>query len=279
MLAFIAAISQAGGIIIDKIILTRRQMELRVYIPVLFLFLFLLTGILMPILGKISMDLFKPFYLLIFFLMIVAALVWNVFYYKGAQEEKIHEFELIIMFQPLLTILLAAIFIEKNTNIHILIASIIASIALIFSHIRKNHFAISAAGKGLFLAVIFMSIEIIFQKILLDVFSPVALYFVRTGIIFVFFMLFYRPHIRQVSNTNALLILATSSLGVVQMVTKFYGFEDFGVIYTSLILVLSPILVYIISTLALHERLKVRTIIAGLLILGCVIYATIFKIS
>lgn len=275
MFPFIAAFSQAAGIIVDKIILTRRRMELHVYIPVLFLFLFLLTGLLMPFLGKISLEIFKPYYLIIFLAMIVCALIWNVFYYKGAQEEKVHEFELIIMFQPLLTILLAAILIEKNTNIHMLIAAIIASVALILSHIRKNHFEISAAGWGLVLAVVFMSIEIILQKILLEVLSPVALYFIRTGIIFVFFFAYYRPRIRQVANNNALLILATSSLGVVQMVTKFYGFEQFGVIYTSLILILSPILVYIISTIVLHERLKTRTIISALVILGCVVYATL----
>lgn len=275
MFPFVAALSQAAGIIVDKIILTRRRVEIHVFIPVLFLFLFLLTAILMPHLGKISKDIFKPYYLIIFFLMIATALIWNVFYYKGAQEEKVHEFELIIMFQPLLTILLAALLIEKNTNIHIFIAAIVASLALIISHIRRNHFEISAAGRGLILAVIFMSIEIILQKILLDVFSPVALYFVRTGIIFVFFLFYYHPSFMKVSSGNLLFILLTSSLGVVQMITKFYGFESFGVIYTSLILILSPILVYIISTIILHERLKVRTVVSALVILGCIVYATL----
>lgn len=250
-------------------------MELHVYIPVLFMFLFLLTGILMPPLGRISSDIFHPYYLIIFFLMIATAIVWNIFYYKGAQEEKVHEFELIIMFQPLLTILLAAMFIEKNTNIHMLIAALLASVALVFSHIRKKHFELSAAGWGLIIAVVFMSIEVILQKIMLNVLSPVSLYFIRTGIVFIFFVLFYRPHIRQVASTNALLIVATSALGVIQMVTKFYGFESFGVIYTSMILILSPILVYIVSTIALHERLKTRTIISALIILGCIVYATL----
>ncbi len=231
----------------------------------------------MPFLGHIDLAIFRPYYLVIFLLMIGTAIVWNIFYYKGAQEEKVHEFELIIMFQPLLTILLAAMFVEKNTNIHMLIAALLASLALIISHIRKKHFEISAAGWGLIIAVVFMSIEIILQKILLEVLSPAALYFVRTGIIFIFFMFFYGPQIRQVASTNALLILSTSALGVVQMITKFYGFKSYGVIYTSLILILSPILVYIISTILLHERLKARTIISGAVILGCIIYATFFN--
>lgn len=275
MFAFIAAVAQAGGIIVDKIILTRRRMEIHVFIPVLFLFLFLLTGILMPHLGKISLEIFKPYYLVIFLLMIAAAIIWNVFYYQGVQKEKVHEFELIIMFQPLLTILLAAVLIEKNTNIHLLIAAIIASLSLIFSHLRKNHFELSSGSRGLILAVIFMSIEIILQKIILEVFSPVALYFVRTGIIFLIFLFLYQPRLRQVSNAHLFLLLATSALGVTQMITKFYGFQSYGVIYTSLILILSPVLVYITSTILLHERLKLRTVLSALAIIGCIVYATV----
>lgn len=275
MFAFIAAVAQAGGIIVDKIILTRRRMEIHVFIPVLFLFLFLLTGILMPHLGKISLEIFKPYYLVIFLLMIAAAIIWNVFYYQGVQKEKVHEFELIIMFQPLLTILLAAVLIEKNTNIHLLIAAIIASLSLIFSHLRKNHFELSSGSRGLILAVIFMSAEIILQKIILEVFSPVALYFVRTGIIFLIFLFLYQPRLRQVSNAHLFLLLATSALGVTQMITKFYGFQSYGVIYTSLILILSPVLVYITSTILLHERLKLRTVLSALAIIGCIVYATV----
>lgn len=275
MFPFIAALSQAAGIIVDKIILTRRRMEIHVFIPVLFLFLFLVTAILMPFLGSINFDFFKPYYLLIFGGMITSALIWNVFYYKGVQVEKVQNFQLIILLQPLLTIILAAFLLEKTINLNVLIASIIASVALIFSQIEKKHLEINRSEWGIILAVIFISIEIILQKIMLEVFSPAALYFVRTGIIFLFFIFYYHPRFSQVSNINTGLILLTSFLGVTQMVTKFYGFQEFGVIYTSLVLILSPILVYIISIIGLHERLKARIIVSALVILLCIIYVTV----
>lgn len=275
MFAFVAAISQAAGIIVDKVILTRRRMEIHVFIPVLFLFLALLTAILIPFFGYVSSDFFQTKYILFFLAMLAVAITWNFFYYRGAQKEKVQEFELIIMLQPLMTILLAAIFIERNINIHIFIASMIASIALILAHLRKMHFEFSEYSWGLVIASFFISVEIIFQKILLEVFSPASLYFWRTAIIFLFFYIYYRPHIRQVSNTNVWLILLTSALGVAQMVTKFYGFDKFGVIYTSLVLIISPILVYIIATILLHEKLRARMIVSFLVILGCIIYATL----
>lgn len=229
----------------------------------------------MPFLGKVSHDFFQIRYLLYFILMLVVAIVWNVFYYRGAQKEKVHEFELIIMFQPLITILLAAIFIEKNVNIHIFIAAILASFALVAAHLKKMHLEFSEYSWGLVVACFFISVEIIFQKILLEVFSPVALYFYRTIIIFIFFYIFFRPHMKQVANTNLWLILTTSALGVAQMVTKFYGFESFGVIYTSLVLIISPVLVYLLSTIMLHERLRPRMVISFLVILSCIVYATL----
>ncbi|MGA2666588.1 MAG: EamA family transporter [Patescibacteria group bacterium] len=274
MFAFISAISSATNTIIDKVILTRRRMEIRVFIPVLFMFLMLLTGLFVPSLGKVSSLSLEPKYLLAFLGMLVAAAVWNIFYYLGAQKEKVQEFELIMMFQPLFTIFLAAILIERNINAHVFIASVLAAIALIIAHLKKKHFEFDQYSWGLILAVVFMSVEIILQKILLEAYSPVALYFLRTLVLFVFFYFFYRPRVEQISSTNTWLILSSSALGVVQMVTKFYGFEKYGVIYTSLILILAPILVYMLSKVTLHEKLKFRTVACAVVILGCIVYAT-----
>lgn len=275
MFPIISALASVGGVLIDKITLTRRQVSLRVFVPVLFLFLFFFTVLLFPFLGKISPSIFSLYYLVIFIFMITTAIIWNVYYYRGVQMEKVHEFELIVMFQPLLTIILATIFLKGEQNIPVVIASIIAALALIFSHLNKTHLEFSTGAKSLILATIFMSIELILIKIMLNVLSPVALYAIRTGILFVFFYFCYRPDVFKVCNTNAALILASALLGSLQMVAKFYGFEKFGVVYTSLILILAPLMVYILSTIFLHEKLKTRTVISAVVILGCIVYATV----
>lgn len=274
MFPLLSALAQAGGIIVDKIILTRRRVNLHVFIPALFLFLFITTAVMFPFLGNLRSDLFTPYYLTIFFLMILTAIIWNVFYYRGVQAEKVHDFELIIMSQPLFTILLASVFLKNEQNFYLVLAAIVASAALIIANIKKEHFVISTASVGLILAIILMSVELIFIDILLKVMSPVALYAIRTGIIFLFFIFYYRPHLKHVSDQNLWWIFLTSVLGTVQMVAKFYGFQKFGVIYTSLILILAPILTYAISTIFLHEKLKLKTTICALVILACIVYAT-----
>lgn len=275
MFAFIAALAQVGGVILDKITLTRKQVSVHVFVPILFLFLFLSTAILYPFFGHINPDFFTLKYLLLFLAMLVTAVIWNIFYYQGVQSEKVQEFEMILMFQPLLTILLAVLVLKGERNIHIEISAIVAAAALIIAHIKKQHLEFSRGSYKLILAVLFMSVELIIIKEMLNVLSPVTLYFFRTGIIFLFFYIFYHPKVNQVAPANYGLILLTGFLGTAQMVTKFYGFEAYGVVYTSLILILSPLLVYVVSTIYLHEKLKPRVIASALVILGCIVYATL----
>lgn len=277
MFAFIATIAQAGNTIIDKIALTRQRMELRIFIPILFILLFLLTAVLFPWLGWISPLILTAKYQMLFWAMIAVAIIWNIFYYRAVQAEKVHEFELIVMGQPLVTILLASVFLANERNWPVVIVSIIAAATLLMAYVRREHFEFSRELWGLVVAVILMSVELILIDLLLAVFSPVALYAVRTGIVAIVFLLWYRPHLKLVANHHYSLILASAALGVTQMVAKFYGFSQFGVIYTSLILILAPILVYLASAIILHEKIKVRTIIASIIILACVVFATVFR--
>lgn len=274
MFPLIAALSQVGGILIDKITLTRRQVEVRIYLPILFLFLVVFTGILFPWLGKINGE-FRPLYIGFFVLMILCAVGWNLLYYRGVKAEKVQDYELIIMFQPLLTIVLAALVYPSERNIHIIIAALIAAVALIFSHFKKRHLDISLGTWQLVGAVVLMSVELLIIKELLHVFSPVALYFFRTGIMFLIYLSYFRPKVNRIANTNYMLMATSAILGTSQMVSKFYGFEIYGIVYTSLILIISPVLVYIFSNIFLHEKFRARTIISFIVILGCIVYASI----
>lgn len=275
MFPILAALSQVGGTLIDKIVLSRRQVGMRLFVPLLFLFLFVFSAVLYPWLGHISSVIFTPYYIIIFILMIATAIVWNIFYYRGVQKEKMSDFELIIMFQPLLTIILAVVFLRDGQSPTLIIVSIIAAIALILAHFEKRHLEFSDGALSLILAVVLMSVELILIKILLNVFSPVALYATRTAVMFIFFYFYFRPQIFRVGNMNLSLIVSSAALGVLQMVAKFYGFQQFGVVYTSLVLIAAPLLIYFFSSVLLHEKIKPKVLAAAVVILGCILYATV----
>ncbi|HLC38966.1 MAG TPA: DMT family transporter [Patescibacteria group bacterium] len=271
----LAMLSNVIGIVVDKFALSRQKIQLDVFKVTLFLLLCLFTAIFLPFLGSINITkALTPTYLIIFGLMLVTAIVWNIFYYQGIQKEKLYEFQTIITFTPLVTILLASLLFIEERKWQVELAAIIASLALIFAHVRKSHFQISQYSAGLIICVILTSLELILIKVLLNVYSPVSLYFLRTLIIFIFFALWYRPNLNNLPKSGLALIAASAVMGAAQMILKFYGFEFFGVVYTVMVMTLGPILVYLSCFLIFKEELKKRTILAALVILACIVWAT-----
>ena len=271
-----ATLGNALGVVVDKITLSKHKVSLKVFYPLLFVFLCFFAGALLPFLGHIDLaKAFSNYYLVIFGAMIFSALIWNIFYYKGLQKEHLYEFELIITLTPLMTTFIASLLLIEERNWHIIAPAIIASLALLMAHIKKDHLAFSEYSVGILIAVLFMSLEMVLIKILLQVYSPVSLYFIRTLIIMVVFLFYFRPNVRGENFTHIGLIVLSSLAGVLQMVLKFYSFDVYGVIYTNLIMTLAPILVYLSCIFVLKEKISFRAIIAGCIILVCIVWATI----
>lgn len=274
--AFISAILTASELILDKVILTRRRVSLRVFLPILFIFLFALTLILVPALGRVDWGvalLTNTLFLL--FLMTIVAIAWNVLFYQSIQREKAHQHEMVMMLAPIITIILAAVFFPQELNIHIFILSVIAGFALLYAKGGLLNLRLDATSYNLILAVVLMATENIIIRELLYSYTPVALYALRTLILAVFFMLYYRPRYRQVLPAHWWLIFFSAVLGLGQMLGRFYAFGSIGVIHAMLITMLAPMAVFIASWEVLHERIRLRVVASSLVILGCVIWATV----
>ncbi|OGD61214.1 hypothetical protein A3A71_01290 [Candidatus Berkelbacteria bacterium RIFCSPLOWO2_01_FULL_50_28] len=278
--ALISAVASAFGLVVDKVGLSRRHIPLGIYVPVLFVLLFAFTVILLPFGGYVNWDVvFYPNILFYVLLMVVIAIAWNVLFYQSIQKDSVHEHELIVMTAPLLTILLAAMFFPEDFDLRVFILALVASVALVLGKIERKHFVLSKQTYNLFLGVILMSLESIIIRELLHYYSPIALYTVRTFFVAMFFWAYYRPHTQRVSTGSWWFIGLSAALGVTTMLTRFYAFESLGIIYTTLISVMAPVIVFIASWEILHERIKARIIISSAVILVCVALATMYAAS
>lgn len=274
--ALIASIGYAGGVIADKVVLSRKKVPLLRFIPLLFIFLALFTATLLFKWGKIEWSLLlSARYLWLTLAMIVVAVVWNIYYYRGLQQEEIHEFELIMLLSPMATIIFAEIFLPSERSWSTFIVGIIASLTLIATRFRHHHMKISQVAWQSMLAMILMSFESILIKELLGVLSPVSLYFMRTLIIAIVFILAYKPKLFSVSKSVLGLTALSAAFGVIQMVLKFYGFESLGVIETTMILVLGPFLVYFLSMFIFKEKVFKRDLLAFAVLVGCILFVTL----
>lgn len=274
--ALISAVSAAGGLIVDKIILSRRNVPLRIFIPIVFTFLFVFTLIFTPLYGYINWSTaLLPNNLFLALLMIVIAIAWNVLTYQSLQRESVHQHEVILMTGPIVTILLAALFFQEEFNLTIFILGLVASLAMLIARTEKHHFKFDKIAYNLFLAVILMSIETVIIRELLYSYSPISLYAVRTFVLAVFFCLYYHPKTSEVGKSPLWLLGLSGAVGATSMITRFYAFGSLGVIFTTLISTLAPIVVFIGSWEILHERIRPRVIVASLVILVCVAVATV----
>lgn len=274
--ALIASIGYAGGVVVDKLVLSVFRVSVKRFVSLLFIFLAAITVLFLPWFGSIEPSFWHVNTLLIFLLMIVVAVAWNIYYYRGIQKENLHEFELIMLLSPLVTIILAEIFLPEERNLKTFIIALAASGAFMASRLRGHHLKLTLGAKETVAAMLLLSFESILVKYLLTSISPVSLYFVRTLIIAFVFQYLYKPSYKELTKNSIYLVALSALFGVMQMVLKFYGFKNLGVVETTMILLLGPFLVYGFSYFYFNERryFKRDLACAGVVIL-CIIYSTL----
>lgn len=274
--ALSALITNVGNVLLDKYILSQLRMKVENYIPLAFVFIFLVTAVALPWTGSVNMTLAtNQQYLFYFILMVLLAIIWNIFYYQGLQREKIVEFEMILLLTPLATVLLTTLFFPEEFNPSVFVAAIIGSVTLFLSHLRKYHLEFNKHAIHLLLAVILIAMETMVQKELLAIYSPTLLYALRVGFLAFFFAIYYRPKVAEVSDQQFRLVFASAVLGAASMITRFYAFQEIGVIFTTLVLLLVPVMTSWLDTRINRTRIKKRTVLAFAIILMCVIYAIV----
>lgn len=274
----VASLGYAGGVVADKFVLCKYKVPVMRLLPLQFIWLSIITAIFLTRWGSFDMgSLLEWKYIVLFVLMILIAVNWNILYSQGIQKEDLHEFELIMLLSPLVTIIFATIFLPAERNWSVFVPGIIATGALLATRFRAHHVRISKVAWRTLIAMVLMSLESIIIKELLGAFSPVALYFARTTIIAVVFLFMFKPKLLEMHRNAFALAILSAIFGVVQMVLKFYGFQSLGVIETTMILVLGPFLVYLAASMFFKEHIYKRDIFAAAVVVMCILYVQFWR--
>ena len=277
--AILSAIGIAGCDITNKVLLSKWRLPIKQFIPFLFIILIFVSALVIPFGFRLDTTLaFSAKYVILFVLMIASAVIWNIFFYRSMQKETLHEFELIILMSPLVTVLLAGIFLPTERNLHIFIAGIVSTLALFLTRIKKHHLQFSKAASGAFVAVVFIAVEAVILKELLAIYSPAVLYFVRVVIISLVMVLIYKPTAGAIKGKEWLVLVISAMFGVLQMVFRFFAYWKIGVVETTMILLLGPVLTYIASYFYFREKKNfVRDALAAAVVIVAIVYVNIVK--
>jgi len=282
---FFGAFLEAAGTVLEKKIL-RGKIDFKSYNVFGFLAIILLILPCIFILGhffptlfslKIHSSALELKNILIMSLIILLSILANLFIFYAMKWEKITEIEPIRLFQPLFVIIFAFLLYssERQTGTPIIIAAIIASLALIFSHVKRHHLKMSKYSIAAFLGSIFFAAELVISKEILNYYSPMSFYLIRCFFIFIITLLIFRPKFSSIPNKKWPYVFLVAFIWILYRILLYFSYETKGIIITTLLFILAPVFIYIFSYSYLKEKPNWRNILAAIIIIVCVVYAMI----
>ncbi len=274
------ALALATGTILQRTVLKQKKISIKTYQVLEFLAITLVMVPFIYFFWKLEPGALELKNIIVFGLVVLFSIIANLFLYYSMKWEKVSNLEPAKVLEPLFVILLAILFsfffkelYEKNMKI--IIPAIIAGLTLIFTHIKKHHLNFNKYFIAAILASLFFAIELVLSRLILDFYSPMSFYFLRASAVFLITLAMFRPNIKNINKTTRLHIFLTGLLWVIYRIILYYGYLNIGIFFTTLILMLGPIFIYIFAYTILKEKIRLRNIIAALVIVACVLYATL----
>ena len=274
----IGALALAGGTIFERIVLRKKGVDVKLYQTASF---FAIVVCLLPLLyffWSLDSAAFQVKNILIFSLVVLFSIIANLLVFYSLKWEKVGNLEPARVLEPLFVILLAIIFsffaedlFERNFKV--IIPALVASLTLIFSHIKKHHLKFNPYFIAAIFGSLFFALELVISRFILDFYSPVTFYFLRSFSIFIISLFIFMPNFKKLNGKVRWQIFATGFIWMIYRLVVYYGYLNVGVVFTTLLLMLGPIFVYALAYFILKEKISWKNFAAAIVIVGSVIYA------
>lgn len=275
---FIAAISQAGSATLDKFIISKQGVNFKLYLVASFFIIFLITLPFFILFGHIGEEAREIYWIGLFIVGVILASIVNLLFYFGLEHERLTEIQPVRLLAPLFTVILASIVFKEERSLLVIILAVIASLALIWSHLEKRHLVFSKYLLPVLLySVVVSPVGAVVTKKLLTVYSPFAFECLRASLVFLVLLLVLKPNFKALTKKNTGSLVATNILTTICWILVFYSYIWLGIVHTVLIMTLYPILVYVFARIFLKERLYWKNMVAAAIILLCVTLAQIMR--
>lgn len=278
-LPILGGLALASGTIMEKIVLRKRKIDISLYQVAAFLAVILVMLPFIYFLWQVDYSsALETKNIFVFSLVVVFSVLANLSYFYSMKWEKVNNIEPANVLHPLFVILLAIIFsffidgglYERNLNV--IIPSFIAAGALIFSHVRKHHLTFNRHFMAAILGSFLFASELVISRMILDYYSPFTFYFIRCVLVFFVSLLIFKPDFSRISKKVRYEILLIGIFYVLYRTIVYYGYLNLGVIFTTLLIMIAPIFIYLFAWKFLHEKLEWKNIAASIVIVLCIFY-------
>jgi drug/metabolite transporter (DMT)-like permease len=276
----LAALALGAGTILEKLLLRKKKIGTKLYQTGSF---FVISILMLPLLyffWKLDSEAFQLKNILIFLGVIASAVLANFFYLYSIKWEKITKTEPARVLEPLFVILLVILFglfipgfSEPNKGI--LIPAIIAGIAIIFPHIKRERIKLNKYFIAALAGSLFFALELVISKLILNFYSPITFYFLRCLLVFIISYLIFKPKLNSLDKKTYFNIFIIGGVWITYRVAVYFGYLKYGIIFTTLITMIAPIIIYLLASKFLKEKLNWKNIVSSIVIISCIIYVTL----
>lgn len=280
-LPIIGAIALASGTILQKMLLRKRKLDIKEYNILEFLSIVIVMALVLVFFWRLEPEALQLKNILIFVGIVLISIAANLFMLYSIKWEKVTNLEPAKMFEPLFVVLLSIVFSfffqgYYERDLRMIIPGIISACALIFSHVRKHHLDFNKYFISAIIGSFFFALELILSILILDYYSSFTFYFLRCTAILLITYLIFRPKINNLKNKEKLSFLIIGAIWVIVRIIMYYGYQKIGIVSTTIILMLGPVLIYFFAKIFLKEKLHWKNILAAIIILACVAYVEVF---
>lgn len=278
----LGAFFEAAGVLLNKKLAVRKDVGYREYLIYGFLAIVMIALPFVYFTWYVNPLAKRNINVAILALIIVFSFFANYLTFFALKHKNLSKLESIRLTLPLFTILLTFLFsfffslYENERNYYILFFAFIASLALFFANFKKEHFYIDKYSIAALAGSFFFAVELTLSKSLLRFYDPLSFYFIRCFLIFLLSIMIFRSKLSGVGKGSIFLFLASGFFWVSYRVLLYYGYNIFGIIFTTTIFILTPVLVYIFSAVFLGEKISRKQVFSSVIIVLCIIGALIF---
>jgi drug/metabolite transporter (DMT)-like permease len=272
-LPIIGALLEAAGMTFEKKLLKKKNFNYKNYAVYEFLAIVLVMLTFIFFVWRIDELAFSAKNIAIFAGVILSSIVANLLIFYSLKREDITEFEPVWLMQPIFTIILAFLFYSSERKWSIFILALIASVSLIVSHVRKHHLVFNKYLIAALIGGFFFAVELVLSKSILPFYSLFTFYFLRCLFVLIIIFIIYRPTGKEINKKVGIAFIILGLIWTVYRVIIYYGYEVYGIVFTTMLLILSPVFLFIFAVIFLKEKPKLRNIISSAIIIVCVVLA------
>lgn len=270
-LPIIGAVLEAGGMIFEKKILKKRNIDFRNYTVYEFLAIVIVMLPLLYFVWKVDFGALSFVNVLIFVGVVLAAVFANLLIFYSLKRETVTEFEPVWLMQPLFTIILAFIFFASERNWSVVGLALIASVTLVWSHVKKHHLVFDKYILAALLGSFLFAIELVLSRTILDFYSPFSFYFLRCLFVLVISFVIFRPSFKPMKDKGVgIMLVVVGLIWTFYRAIVYYGYLTLGIVFTTTLFILSPVFMFLFAVIFLKEKPHWKHVVATIVIVVCV---------